>query len=124
MRFEFFVDDVLTKPGLADYAGELQAHMTIRITDRDLSGAAPNAGTTSDIPMPLHVSCVPVADPQEGSSCAHNTTMEAIIPGSVKEGKRTIWALGRVELYDGGSDGAAATTADNTLFATQGLFIP
>ena len=46
------------------------------------------------------------------------------MPGSVKEGKRAIWALSRVELYDGGSDATGATTADNTLFATQGLFIP
>ena len=50
--------------------------------------------------------------------------MDAIVPGSVKEGKRAIWALSRIELYDGGADGDGSTTDDNTLFATQGLFIP
>jgi hypothetical protein len=49
--------------------------------------------------------------------------MDAVIPGAVPEGKRSIWQLGRTEVYDGGSDGLAGT-AGNTLFATQGLFVP
>jgi hypothetical protein len=32
--------------------------------------------------------------------------------------------LGQVQVYDGGSDGVAATTADNTLFMDQGIFVP
>jgi hypothetical protein len=44
--------------------------------------------------------------------------------GAVREGKRAIWGLGRVEVYDGGADGVASTTGDNTLFAHQGLFTP
>jgi hypothetical protein len=31
--------------------------------------------------------------------------------------------MGKVDLYDGGSDGVAATNP-NTLFATQGVFVP
>jgi hypothetical protein len=29
-----------------------------------------------------------------------------------------------VKVYDGGTDGDAETTADNTLFMDEGLFIP
>ena len=39
------------------------------------------------------------------------------------EGKRSIWELGQVQVYDGGSDGVAATRR-NTLFALQGVFVP
>jgi hypothetical protein len=42
----------------------------------------------------------------------------------VPELRRTIWALDAVEVYDDGADGSAATTSDNTLFATQGVFVP
>jgi hypothetical protein len=39
------------------------------------------------------------------------------------KGKRAIWELGQVRVYDGGPDGLAAT-ADNSLFAVQGVFVP
>jgi hypothetical protein len=29
-----------------------------------------------------------------------------------------------VRVFDGGADGVASTTADNTLFETQGIFVP
>ena len=34
-----------------------------------------------------------------------------------------MWELGAVEVYDGGPDGDAET-ADNTVFAVQGVFVP
>jgi hypothetical protein len=46
------------------------------------------------------------------------------VPGAVLEGKRAIWQLDQVKVYDGGSDGLASTTADNTLFMDQGIFVP
>ena len=36
---------------------------------------------------------------------------------------RSIWQLGQVQVFDGGADGQASTTP-NTLFATQGVFVP
>ena len=45
------------------------------------------------------------------------------MPGSAPEGRKAIWELGQVQVFDGGPDGLAAT-APNTLFATQGLFVP
>ncbi len=98
----------------------------MRITDKDNTPhpGGPGAATTTAIPLDVIAACTPVADPREGSTCAATTTADALAPGTVKEGRRTIWQLGRVELYDGGLDEDADTPAGDTLFATQGLFIP
>jgi TolB protein len=120
-----FIDDVLTN-GLADYTGEIRARVTLRITDKDNTPhpGGPGAATTTEIPLEAIAACTPIADPQEGSTCTTTTTADALAPGTVKEGRRSIWQLGRVEVYDGGADGDANTPAGDTLFATQGLFIP
>ena len=52
------------------------------------------------------------------------TTANAVVPGSVVKGQRAIWQLGQVQVYDGGADGVASTTAGNTLFMDEGIFIP
>ena len=83
----------------------------------------PGAATTIAIPLDVIATCTPVADPQEGSTCGATTTADALAPCAVKEARRTIWQLGSVEL-DGGADGDANTPTGDTLFATQGLFIP
>jgi len=41
----------------------------------------------------------------------------------VREGERAIWALQKLQVFDGGADGVAST-APNTLFAVQGVFVP
>ncbi len=126
VRIEMFSDDVFTK-ALADYAGELRAQFTVRITDRDnipTGGGPAGPGTTVDVPLGATFGCAPVADPQEGSVCSATTTMDAIMPGAVSESKRSIWQLDRVRVFDGGADGDGDTVGDNTLFATAGLFVP
>ena len=50
-------------------------------------------------------------------------TADAVTPGSVPEGKRSIWELGQVQVFDGGPDGVASTPG-NSLFAVQGVFVP
>ena len=50
--------------------------------------------------------------------------MPCVVPGLVTESRRTIWDLGQVKVYDGGSDGLASTTGDNTLFMVEGVFVP
>jgi hypothetical protein len=42
----------------------------------------------------------------------------------IKEGRRAIWQLGQVEVYDGGADGDADTAAGNTPFLDEGVFVP
>ena len=64
-----------------------------------------------------------VSEPSPHSECQTTTTADALIPGAIKEGQHSIWQLGQVVVYDGGADGDTAT-ADNTVFARQGLFVP
>jgi hypothetical protein len=124
VAISFFSDDVFTT-ALSDYTGELRAQVPLRITDKDNTPhpGGPGAATTQDFTFDVDASCTPVADPQEGSACQTNTTVDSLVPGAIKEGRRSIWQLGQVTVYDGGSDGVAAT-ADNTVFARQGIFIP
>ena len=36
---------------------------------------------------------------------------------------RTVWQLGKIEVFDGGSDGVASTDP-NTRYLAQGFFVP
>ena len=49
--------------------------------------------------------------------------MGHLVFARVAAGRRAIWQLGTVDLFDGGPDGVAVT-ADNSLFATEGVFTP
>jgi hypothetical protein len=123
LSIEVSMTDVREQGTLADYTGELEARPTVRFTDQ-VDGGGPLPATTEDVPFPVSVPCSATVDTTIGSACAITTSANAVLPGSVVGGRRSIWALDKMQVYDGGSDGSAATTADNTLFATQGLFVP
>jgi hypothetical protein len=117
------VTDVRNKSDLSAYSGQLKVSLALRITDH-LNGAAPvDPGTLQDIPFDYTGTCTPTADTTAGSTCTADTTANALLPGAVTEGKRTIWEIGAVNVYDGGSDGDV-TTGPNTLFERQGIFVP
>jgi uncharacterized protein with LGFP repeats len=114
--------DVRNKTDLSDYTGELQAQLTLRVTDR-LSGASgSDPATAVDTPLRIAIPCVATST-SAGGTCSLATTANAVLPGVVPDGRRSIWELGAVAVYDGGADGVAST-ADNTRFADQGLFVP
>jgi PKD repeat protein len=123
VAFGFSLGDVRLRAGLGDYAGELQALPTLRITDKASTPSGADTGTLGDLTLPVTIPCTPTADASVGSTCAMNTTLEAITPGLVREGARAIWQLGQLEVTDGGPDGDAETPGNST-FARQGLFIP
>jgi predicted acyl esterase len=108
---------------LSDYTGELQVRSSARITDRANGDGAPEPATVQDMPLPVTAPCAATASAQEGATCSVSTSFDAIAPGSVPEGQRSIWQLGQVEVLDGGPDGLASTTP-NGVFARQGLFAP
>jgi hypothetical protein len=116
--------DVRRKSDLGDYGGALQASIEVRITDRYNGASLSDPGTVSDLTYAFTVPCATNGDPAIGSTCAVNTSADALVPDTIREGKRAIWELDQVRLFDGGSDGVATTTADNTLFAVEGIFIP
>jgi hypothetical protein len=114
--------DVRNKTGLADYTGQLQAKLALRLTDRHTQPSL-NEPSTGDTTLNITVPCASTASTTVGSTCSVTTTADAIIPGVVPEGKRSVWEVGKVDVYDGGPDGVVSTN-DNTLFADQGIFIP
>jgi hypothetical protein len=119
--------------GPADYSGEMRFSFTVRLTDH-YNAIAPGGGTdaatvqdfTMDLPvaMALPWACAQSGSTSTGSTCNLNTSLDAIIPGASKRGKREVWALDAVRIFDGGADGDGDTTADNTVFARPGIFIP
>jgi hypothetical protein len=126
------ITDVRCKPGAgacgaanaadgADYTGQVQAKTGVRITDR-YNGPS-EVGTGQDTSFGVTVPCAGTASTSVGSTCSINTTADAVLPGVVKEIRRSIWQLGQVQVFDGGADGVVSTTP-NTLFAVQGIFVP
>jgi len=69
------------------------------------------------------MACASTADASTGGVCEVVTSANAVLPGSVRSGDRAVWQIGRVGVLDGGPDGVVSTEP-NTLFATQGVFIP
>ena len=116
------ITDVRNKTGLTDYTGELQVRLPLRITDKQ-NGPAANETGTGDATFTFAVPCTATGAAGVGSNCSITTTADAVIPGAVVEGMRTIWQVDKIQVLDGGSDGVAST-AGNTLFATQALFVP
>jgi Tol biopolymer transport system component len=116
------VTDIRRKTDLGDYTGELRTSLPLRITDR--LGYGNGAVTTQAIAFAFTVPCTATSDTTVGATCAVSTSADSVVPGAVTEGKRAIWELGQVAVFDGGADGTASTTGDNTLFARQGIFVP
>jgi hypothetical protein len=56
-------------------------------------------------------------------ACAVTTSLDAVMPGSIPEGKRVLWQMHQVKVFDGGPD-SDVDTGPNTLFAVQGVFVP
>ena len=124
VALELSIGDVRVSPSLEDYSGELSPSVQLRVTDGYNGASSTDAATMTDWPLRLTVPCAATPDPSVGSTCSTSTSADSLLPGIAVEGSRAIWELGKLELFDGGADGDGDTTADNTLFATQGLFVP
>ena len=99
---------------LNDYAGEVGIQLPIRIVDRANTGPGP--GVVTDTTFLVPVPCAPTGDTTIGSTCALNTTFDAVVPGVITEGKRTMWELlGRLQVIDGGPDGDVDTQCQHRL---------
>ena len=106
-----------------DYSGQIQGNATIRISDHYNGAGLNEAATVVDIPFPVNGSCANTAATTQGGLCTVNTTANTVVPGAVKDNQRGIVEIGQLQVSDGGADGQVST-ADNTLFMVQGIFIP
>jgi hypothetical protein len=111
------------------FSGTMLLTANMRLTDR-LNGS-PGPGTMRTIGLHVPFTCAPTADPTIGSSCALSTTMDAVTPGAVPEGQRSIWEFGDVQVWDPGPNGTGYANCpptcgngDEAAFMRQGVFIP
>jgi len=118
-----------------DYSGSLRGFLSLRVTDRynlpSPGGRA--AGTIEGNPtVRFDPQCTTTpgttgagSNGAIGSTCALDTTINALLPGAVAEKRRSIWEIDDVRILDGGASGGIdAGSTDNTLFLRQGVFIP
>jgi plastocyanin len=122
VRFTASITDVRKKSDLSDYTGQLQAKLPLRITDKT-NGPSLSEPATGDTTFAFTIPCTGTTGTTVGSTCQVTTTANAVAPGAVVDGARAIWEVANVQVFDGGADGVAST-ADNTLFADDAVFVP
>jgi hypothetical protein len=110
-----------TGGALSDYTGQLRAVIQVRATDRH--NALGHATTSQFFALAVPIACTATPSSSAGSNCATDTTLEAIVPGAVPEGKRSNWQLEQITVFDGGSDGDPQGGII-TPFAVPGIFVP
>ena len=115
----------------SDYTGKILVSASIRLTDKLNGSPAVESGTMQDLAVELPVQCAATAG-TEGGNCAVTTTVNALYPGSVLDGKRAIWEIGDLKVKDAGPNGtgygsgcpATCGDGDETVFMRPGVFIP
>jgi plastocyanin len=116
------ITDVRKKSDLSDYTGQLQGKLPLRITDKR-NGPAADEPATGDTTFAVTIPCGATSDTTIGSTCSIGTSANAVVPGAFVASVRSILQTTGIQVFDGGADGLAST-ADNTLFADQALFVP
>jgi hypothetical protein len=116
VRLRATVNDVRLRSDLSDYTGDLELRLALQITDRDNTPhpGGPGPATVQELTHSHPLPCSATADTTVGSTCQFDTTIEALVPGAVKELQRAIWELKRIAVHDGAGN----------LFLTQGVFVP
>ena len=126
LKIEVLQTDVRNGPVtyFDDYTYELDLRLPLRITDKWSGGGSDASATVSDFLLRFVVPCSSTPDSTIGGTCEVTTTVEAVYPGAITESKRSIWGLGQIQLFDGGSDAKGETGPDNHPFEVQGVFVP
>ncbi len=123
--------DIRNNPSGSDYVGRVLATADLQITDENNAPETPEPGTVQSFTYEFPVDCVATALTTIGSSCDLDTTADALVPGTVLEGKRAIWAIGQVSIKDAGPNGTGYASCpptcgdgDETAFLRAGVFVP
>ena len=113
-------------PGIARRIAQFifNAQQLVILGNAVAAGGGTDAATVQEFTIEHSWACVQSGLTSIGSTCNLSTTLNAAFPGASRGGKRSIWELDAVRIYDGGADGDGDTTADNTVFARPGIFIP
>jgi hypothetical protein len=131
VQIDLSMTDVRNKPSGTDYTGRVLARAPIQITDRDNAAELPETGTVQTIPLQVPANCTATTDTSIGSTCSLTTTVNAQIPGALRDTLRSIWELGQIEIRDAGPNGTGYASCpptcgdgDESTFMRQGIFVP
>jgi hypothetical protein len=131
VRLIVSMTDIRNNPSGSDYVGRVLATANVQITDQNNAAETPEPGTAQSFRYEFPVDCVATPVTTVGSTCALNTTADALIPGTVLESKRTIWEMGQVSIKDAGPNGTGYANCpptcgdgDETTFLRGGVFVP
>jgi hypothetical protein len=131
VKITLSITDVRNKPSGSDYTGRLLGTAPLQLTDRDNAPESPETGTVQSFPFQFPVTCVATGDAGTGGACTASTTFDALLPGAVGEGQRSIWDVGQFEVKDAGPNGTGYAACpptcgdgDETVFMRQGVFVP
>jgi hypothetical protein len=123
--------DVRNNPSLTDYVGRVLVSTDLQVTDFTNAAETPEPGTVTTFKYNFPVDCVASVSTTIGSSCVINTTADALVPGTVVEGRRAVWQFGQFEVKDAGPNGTGYAACpptcgdgDETTFLREGLFVP
>jgi glucose/arabinose dehydrogenase len=125
--------DVKRRSDGSEYAGKALLETRVRLTDRSNGNAGTESATAQDASLAFPVDCVATASTATGGACNLSTTVDTLVPGLAKEGKRTVVAAFTVQLKDLGADGSLGPPAgcppicgsgDEVVFLRQGVFTP
>jgi hypothetical protein len=111
----------------ADYTGELQLVLSLRVTDlwnSTAPGGGTDAATSQDSTLKATFTCASTTSTTTGSTCTLNTNANALVGSLLVAGRRTTWELDQLYVVDGGADGLISTPTGNKIFAKQGVFAP
>jgi hypothetical protein len=150
VRVQFFQSDVLCAVGGitgctaagADYTAPLIVRMKMRITDHSNGSPSGSAcatptgnppcvtATVQDKDFSFQSSCVATSG-ASGAVCQTDTTLDTILPGTVKEQQRAVVGLLSVSALDMGPDGfvggacpPTCGTGDETRYLAEATFTP
>ena len=115
------LNDIRNTSDLTDYAGELQASVTLNITDKDPVNALPS--TLAPLPFKVTIPCTPTASTTIGSTCGVSTSGRTPDTGDGSRGTASELGDQRGAVYDGGADGLASTAGQQRLRDAV-LFVP
>ena len=127
------VTDVRIQSNGFDYTGQVLLRADLRQTDRANEPFTTSAGTVEDFGMSVPIDCTAQAEVGLGSSCSLATTLDTLVPGFAKEGKRTILSALSVSVLDAGPDAnvsppsgcpPACGTGDESVFMREGVLLP
>jgi hypothetical protein len=126
--------DVLNKSNGSDYSGTVLLTTRMRITDRSSGYSSEEGGTVQDMQFSLPVGCAATPSDPAGGTCSVSTSADTLVPGMVKETKRTIISAFQLNVLDVGADGTITPpsgacpptcgSGDEKAYLTQGVFTP